>query len=393
MMNTIDQTIKEYSQKRSLRGVNQRTDEILNSLSKQLNANVYLTQRQADLALKILNDNQTHFSISAEDLKNPVWEKQFRVIELFKYLHLVKPQGQDRYFLELGFNHNKNLTKSLDELRKKGLTNPLMRIKNNVWQIIYTEKDLYRLVNLVLKHNFEISPEILETHREISEILKTSKQEKVYIDLNCHEHLKNSVTAEIGNLEKTNILLEDRKIRFQYEIFDSFFQKKENLLLEEKIALRKEQKIYIPSSEISLSDIMGALQKLQRLPALVIFDNHHEKSMKILENLHLAVTDNNITDPIGIYFRHDNDENGKPFNELVTQLAYNQPLNNNTAVVGITNLKIPKFLLKMRWMPKSVIVMSSVFSANRVNLYTQSCDLVIFYQDKKPLRETVEEIV
>lgn len=393
MMNTIDQTIKEYSQKRSLRDTNQRNDEILNSLSKQLNANVYLTQRQADLALKILNENRTHFSITDDILENPVWEKQFRIIEIFKYLHLVKPQGQDRYFLEIGFNHNKTLTKQLDELRKKSLLNPLLRIKNNVWQVIYTEKDLYSLVRLVARYDFDISPEILEAYQEISEILKNSKQEQIHIDLNCQEYLKNSVVNEIGNLEKTNILLEDRKIRFQYQIFDSFFQKKTDCTLEEKIALRKEQKIYIPPSEISLSEIIGALQKLQRLPLLIIFDNHHEKSMKILENLHRAVTDNNINDPIGIYFRHNNDENGKPFNELVNQMAYNQPLNNNTAIVGITNLKIPKFLLKMKWMPKSVIVMSSVFSANRVNLYTQSCDLVIFHQDKKPLRETVEEIV
>jgi len=34
-----------------------------------------------------------------------------------------------------------------------------------------------------------------------------------------------------------------------------------------------------------------------------------------------------------------------------------------------------------------------VFGSNRVNLYTKSCDLVIFHQDKKPLTEAIKEIV
>jgi hypothetical protein len=393
MTYAIDQILNEYSQKRTLREINRRNDEILNSLSKQIAYNVYLTKRQADLALKIFKDNHQHFPSLHGLLENPVWSREFRTIEYFKYLHLVKPPTQDRYLLELGFNHNKSLSKKLDELKKRSLTNPLIRIKNNVWQIVYCEKDLHSLVNLVSGHNFDISPEILEVYQEIDNILKTPNHDQIYIDVNGSEYLKNSVLNDIGTLDKTNILLEDRKIKFQYEIFDSFFQKTPAVSLEEKIAVRTDSQVYISPTNFSLTEIVSALQKLQRFPALIVFDNNAEKSMKILEKLNTALTVNNITDPVGIYFRHDNDKEGKPLNEMVSQMAYNKPLNNNTAIVGITNWKIPKFLLKMQWRPRSVIVMSSVFGSNRVNLYTKSCDLVIFHQDKKPLTEAMKEIV
>lgn len=393
MTYSIDQILNEYSQKRTLQETHRRSDEILNSLSKQIAHNVYLTQRQADLALKIFKDNHQYFPSLTGLLENPVWSHEFRTIEYFKYLHLVKSSSQDRYIVELGFNHNKSLLKNLDDLKKRSLTNPLIRIKNNVWQIAYSEKDLHSLVNLVSGHDFEISPEILEVYQEIDNILKTPNYDQIYIDVNGSEYLKNSVLNDIGTLDKTNILLEDRKIKFQYEIFDSFFQKTPAVSLAEKIALRPTSQVYISPTDFSLTEIVNALQKLQRFPALIIFDNNTEKSMKILEKLNTALTVNNVIDPVGIYFRYDNDKEGKPFNEMVNQMAYNKPLNNNTAIAGITNWKIPKFLLKMQWRPRSVIVMSSVFGSNRVNLYTKSCDLVIFHQDKKPLTEAIKEIV
>jgi len=393
MTHAIDQILNEYYQKRTLRDVHRRNDEILSSLSKQIAHNVYLTQRQADLALKIFKDNHQHFPSLQGLLENPVWSHEFRTIEYFKYLHLIKSPSQDRYLLELGFNHNKSLSKKLDELKKRSLTNTLIRIKNNVWQIVYCEKDLYNLVNLVSGHNFDISPEILEVYQEIDNILKTPNHDQIYIDVNGSEYLKNSVVNDIGTLDKTNILLEDRKIKFQYEIFDSFFQKTPAVSLEEKIAVRPTSQVYISPTDFSLTEIVSALQKLQRFPTLIVFDNNIEKSMKILEKLNTALTVNHVVDSVGIYFRYDNDKDGKPFNEMVNQMAYNKPLNNNTAIVGITNWKIPKFLLKMQWHPRSVIVMSSVFGSNRVNLYTKSCDLVIFHQDKKPLTEAIKEIV
>ena len=391
-MTSIDNFLKEYATTRTLKPINHRDDEILASFSKQMAANIYVTQRQADLAIKIIGENIKHFRQLSEAIKNPKWENSFRVIQRFKYLHLVKNTNPDRFFIEIGFNHTKTFTKKLDEIKNK-LSAPLTRIKNNVWQIPYSELDLYQLVELVISQNFEISPEILEAHREIFEILKQENKDKIYIDIEPSENLKNRVLTEVGNLERNNILLEDRKIGYQYEIFDSFFQKKSEKNLIEKIATRTGAQIFLSSKTHELNDVISSLQELNRFPLLVIFDSSPEKSEKNLKILRNSLIENNMHDGVGIYFRHDNDQNGKLFNEQISQFQYNQPLNNNTAIVGITNLKIPKFLLKLKWQPKSVLVLAQVLGSNRVKLLTDYCDLVIHYQEKKPLKEAIEEIV
>jgi len=391
-MTSIDNFLKEYATVRTLKSVSLRDDEVLVSLSKQMAANIYVTERQAELAVKIMKENLKYFPNLTDIVKNPKWENSFRIIQRFKYLHLVKNSASDRFFIEIGFNHNKTFTKKLDELKNK-LSTPLTRVKNNVWQIPYSELDLYLLVELVNSQNFEISPEILEAHREIFEILKQENKDKIYIDQDISENLKNRVITEVGEIVKTNILLEDRKIGFQYEIFDSFFQKKSEKNLIEKIATRTSPQIFLSSQKHELTEIISSLQELNRFPMLVIFDSTPEKSEKNLKILRNSLIENNINSGIGIYFRHDNDKNGKPFNEQISQFEYNQPLNNNTAVAGITNLKIPKFLLKLKWQPKSVLVLAQVLGSNRVKLLTDYCDLVIHYQDRKPLKEAIEEIV
>ena len=391
-MTSIDHFLKEYTDTRTLKSINHRDDEILASLSKQMAANIYVTERQADLAIKIIGENIKHLLQLSEIIKNPKWDNSFRIIQRFKYLHLVKNTNPDRFFIEIGFNHTKTFTKKLDELKNK-LSTPLTRIKNNVWQIPYSELDLYHLVELVKSQNFEISPEILEAHREIFEILKQENKDKIYIDIDTSENLKNRVSVEVGEIINTNILLEDRKIGYQYEIFDSFFQKKLEKNLIEKIATRTGPQIFISSKTHELNDVVSSLQELNRFPMLVIFDSLPEKSEKNLKILRNSLIENNVNEGVGIYFRHNNDQNGKPFNEQISQFQYNQPLNNNTVIAGITNLKIPKFLLKLKWQPKSVLVLAQVLGSNRVKLLTDYCDLVIHYQDKKPLKEAIEEIV
>ena len=391
-MTSIDHFLKEYTDTRTLKSINHRDDEILASLSKQMAANIYVTERQADLAIKIIGENIKHLLQLSEIIKNPKWDNSFRIIQRFKYLHLVKNTNPDRFFIEIGFNHTKTFTKKLDELKNK-LSIPLTRIKNNVWQIPYSELDLYHLVELVKSQNFEISPEILEAHREIFEILKQENKDKIYIDIDASENLKNRVSSEVGEIVNTNILLEDRKIGYQYEIFHSFFQKKSEKNLIEKIATRTGSQIFLSSKTHELNDIVSSLQELNRFPMLVIFDSLPEKSEKNLKILRNSLIENNVNEGVGIYFRHNNDQNGKPFNEQISQFQYNQPLNNNTVIAGITNLKIPKFLLKLKWQPKSVLVLAQVLGSNRVKLLTDYCDLVIHYQDKKPLKEAIEEIV
>ena len=94
-MTSIDHFLKEYTDTRTLKSINHRDDEILASLSKQMAANIYVTERQADLAIKIIGENIKHLHQLSEIIKKPNWSESFRVIQRFKYLHLVKNSNPD----------------------------------------------------------------------------------------------------------------------------------------------------------------------------------------------------------------------------------------------------------------------------------------------------------
>ena len=96
-MTSIDNFLKEYTSNRTLKSINLRSDEILSSLSNQLTTNVYVTERQANLVVKIISENIKHFSQLTEIIKNPIWDNSFRIIQRFKYLRLVKYSSPERF--------------------------------------------------------------------------------------------------------------------------------------------------------------------------------------------------------------------------------------------------------------------------------------------------------
>ena len=102
---------------------------------------------------------------------------------------------------------------------------------------------------------------------------------------------------------------------------------------------------------------------------------------------------NNIDNQTGIYFRFDQGAEGDQFNKSVKDLKYNQPLTEVTTVAGIANNKIPKFMVKSGWKPKTVISLIPSFKNNKSSVYFSDVDLIIYYGDKKPLAGDVDVIV
>ncbi len=392
-MTNLDQILQDYKITRPLQSFDFRADEILTSLSNQLGEGIYLTERQAMLAVNLLTKNVRHLHIDQNLLESPQWAKSFRVVSKPQYVKFVQSNDTNKIFVEIAYNAHKKSSKKFEDLRKKLMVYIVAKIKKSVWQVSYNENILYDIVTFALEEKIAIDPKISEIFEKIQEI-KTAKNDNLfYIEYASNDNLLKRVKEEVGDITPNNIFLEDRKIAFQYQIFDSFFEKKLEKNLSEKIATRKKSTIYLSKTNYKLEEIINSLGELRRFPCLIIFDSSPEKSSKNLEILSSALEHNNLTKNVGIYFRHDNTEIGKPFNEFVAQKAYNKPLNNLTEIVGITNGKIPKFLLKMKWQPKSVIVLCQTLGSNRVNLFTEYCDLVIYYQDKKPLKTSIEEIV
>ena len=196
---------------------------------------------------------------------------------------------------------------------------------------------------------------------------------------------------ELGAEYSTNLqLLQDRKIRHQYKNH----QKIPEFSLEDKVANREGRKIFIHSEHIDFTQVMGALKKLNRLPAMLIFEGHNsvkdKKYLKLVEN---AVKYLGIDNDIGIYFRYNKENDKEEFNQTISSLGYNKDLTSTTAIAGISNNKIPKFMIKSGWKPQTVISFTSSFKSNKSYVYCSDVDLIIYYGNSQPLDEEVNAIV
>lgn len=382
-MITIDSVLTELFQldiNKLDNRISNRDKKVLISLAKQLAVGQFLTENQSTLLIKIFKENKDLIpSPYNEVIDYPTWSRPFRVLEQFRRISLTKDQDC-RLLVE--FTYNKRLRQLVTDLSKQ-LEGQLLALNSKQYSVPLTEKNLHLVVTALKNQGFEIDHILMEFYGEISEILKTTNTQFNVFSL-TDKKLEAAIVNEVGSISEDNlILLNDRHQQFQYSIF----QKNPEISLKNALANRPSTKVWIDSNQTSLDSVVEALGELNRLPLLVIFNGHESKEcLKNLEKLAISLKNCGINSDVGIYFRFDNiSEHNKNFNNLISQLGYNAQLNDTTLIAGIANNKLPKFFLKSKWYPKSVISFSNNFKSNKTSVYCNAVDLIVYYNDKRPL--------
>ena len=360
-----------------------RDKKILSSLARQIISGHFLTENQAKLLVKILKENSSHLKISLNDkislVDTPCWSEPFRVIEQLRKIYIKK--GEEPIIL-VEFTYNKKVRQTVLDLNKE-IEGMISSINTKQYGIPLTEKNVYTVIKALKPYGFNIDQNLMEFFHEISEILEN--QENPFDILNtADEKISTAVEKDVGKISEENILLlNDRKFRYQYHIFPKIAE--ESLTV--SIAQRTSTKLWIDSKTTSLEKVIQSLIELDRLPLLFVFNGHEPaESVENLKKMADSLSENRITDNIGIYFRFDNSNDScKIFNNQISMLKYNSRLEKDTKIVGISNNKLPKFMLTSPWRPSSVISFSNNFKNNKTSLYCDDVDLIIFYNDRQPL--------
>jgi hypothetical protein len=362
---------------------------ILLSMAKQLTVGVFLTENQGNLLVKIIKENIASMIAVIPDVKNtieePTWSKSFREVNRFKKIFLSS-EFPNCFVVEFSFN-----TRLRDKISQ---ANHSLRgnisFNGSKYVITMTEENLSLIADLFQNDGFDIDPKISGFLQEIEEIKKTTKNPFDIFDLKS-EKVKLAVEQELTVEYLTNLqLLQDRKIRHQYKNH----QKIPEFSLEDKVANREGRKIFIHSEHTDFTQVVDVLKKLNRLPAMLIFEGHNSvKDKKYLKLVETAVRDLGIGNDIGIYFRYNKENDKEEFNQTISSLGYNKELTGTTAIAGISNNKIPKFMIKSGWKPQTVISFTTSFKSNKSYVYCSDVDLIIYYGNSQPLDEEVNAIV
>lgn len=360
-----------------------RDRKILSSLWRQITSGHFLTENQANLLVKIFKENLSLLDFNDTKILNlidtPVWSQSFRKVEQVRKLYISDDEEKT---ITIEFSYNKRVKEQLSKITKE-IDGFISSVSTKKFNISLTEKNVLIIVKNLKNLNFEIDQKITDFYQEITAILK-AKENIFELSKIENKKLISNLSEDVGNTDHAStLLLEDRKIRYQYSISSKISPSG----LAEKLAIRTSPKVFINKKTTELSEIVESLVNLKRLPILFIFSGHESKdSIQDLQNLSASLEKNSINSDIGIYFRFDNiTDSNKEFNETVNLLNYNSVLSPDTKIVGLANNKLPKFIMKEKWRPNSVISFTNNFKNNKTSVYCDNVDLIIYYHDREPL--------
>jgi len=362
-----------------------RDARVLRSLASSITATFFITENQSRLLMKILKENRKKLVDFSEEidyaLKDPMWAKTFRQIEQIRKIYIDYRQFEEGR-LNIEFTFNSQIRKILTESKK---IEGLVQIHpGKAYLADYTEKNIVALFELLDSHEF-VFDELLHKHYDTIKTWSENGAKNQFFLGNLTHTTFQRLATEDDNLqtETDDAIIVDRSNRYQYLVEKT---EKNPKNLTDIIAYREKSRIWVSNTIHSLDEIFESLQHLRRFPLLVIFPNHDEKrSFQNLEILSNSLEKTGISNGIGVYFRMDNNDEGKRFNQLISSKQYNDKLTKDTKVVAIQSGKIPKFLIKSAWQPMCVLSLDNNLRHNKAGVYSECCDLVITYSDTQPL--------
>jgi len=363
-----------------------RDIRVIIGLSKAMQSSNYITENQSRLLLKILNNHRDQIQPLHEEISDvlqvPTWNKSFRRIEQKKLLKITKDVHGDSY-LTIEVFYAGEIKEFLQQLMKQ-LSDIHPSTTPGTFRFPFTEKNIVLAVEVLSGKKFEIDADILDHYNVIKSWGRDEIESQFLITSMTNQNFQKMVSDEIGAIEPLDKnIINDRRLRYQYS---SDFYEENPKNLTEIIANRTHEHCWVDSNEHTLDAVFDSMQALQRMPILLIFDSYDQAHcLKNLQILSEIFEKNGITEEIGIYFRLQNNDTGKKFNQLIAEKKYNYPLSATTKIAAIQNGKIPKFFLKNTWTPMSVISLGNILKYNKTGVFASNCDLIVSYTNTKPM--------
>jgi hypothetical protein len=338
------------------KGLPPRDRSILFSMASQLKKPLSLTQRQAELSVKIITENKSLYGrIETLDrlLEFPIYKYPFRVIDTSRRIFLLNKET-----IAIKFPFDNSINKILDKIPGRKIYN----INERCHTFKLNESNLNVIVNNFKEHNFDIEPKLLDWYNEIIDIIShpenyipsISIKENAIELVNCNRNIEEYFLSNKKENIKSNLLLaKSMGLYFTTEI-QEYISNLNLLELSNKLILVDKTRVAV--SKYNKIDIAATLKELDAFPILMFIDDN-EKLSSDFNNWISAFNDTGIDNSeISVLFRSDKNVN---FNQTIKDNKLNNHVDNNTKIVFVKH-KIPKILYKINFIP-SLIISSNIF--------------------------------
>lgn len=361
---------------------------ILFSLSKSISSDSFITENQGKLLIKIFKENEKVLKDLDQEFNSivadPTWSQPFRPQDTTRKIYTAKIDD-DAEVLVVEFAFSASIRKKVTALSKV-VSGLIQAQSGRMFYADYTEKNIVALIDELSEFKFDVDEKLKNFYETIKSWKKTDFEDQFRLTNIVHENFQKQITADLGiDTAIDQNIIRDRSQRYQY-FTEKSEKDPENLV--DVVANRYSSKVWINRKETSLDEVFEMLSTLKRFPVLIVFDSFDSKSCaEEMQKIGEILEKTGLSESVGIYFRLDNSEVGKEFNQLIKDKKYNCQLTASTKVVGVQSGKIPKFFLKTDWKPMSVLSIGSPLRNSKTAVYANCCDLIISYSDKEPIIE------
>lgn len=272
---------------------------VLETMSESVASGKALTERQGELATKIILKYQRQLaqkSIDVTPIENPVWRVPLRKMDYTQSLSIKDDK------IAIKFPYNQKLIESIRSFRSESQGVCVFDSAQKEWTVALTEYNLNWCYTWAQENKFVITDEAVKLFELITEVEKTPyKIELVYNDdgldiVNCPDSLREYIESNLGGFGHDNLLkLVDHSAELGYTINDDLA----DCIVKQwgprffNIASNRELKIN-PNSGTTTSDVKTVLdyaETVGKFP-LVIFEP--DLSGRLLEQIKSVAGENEI---------------------------------------------------------------------------------------------------
>jgi hypothetical protein len=183
--------------------------DVLNSMSTTANEGRALTEKQGELAVKIVVKYKRQLVAKGVDVapveENPVWRLPLRKMDYTRKLDIANDM------ITVMFPFNNSLIDGLRDFRKESQGHGEWDKERKVWSFALTEYNLVWLKTWAEQNQFEITNEVLRLDAMVAEVEKTAYAiELRYVNgeltiANCPETLQSYINTHLGGVHNDNL--------------------------------------------------------------------------------------------------------------------------------------------------------------------------------------------
>ena len=356
-----------------------RDKSVLFSFAAQLRKPLPFTERQANLALKILERNrESYLTIQGFThlLEQPIYKYPFRTVDPSKKISIIEANGFEHISVKFPFNLKINNALSAITLKK------VYDKKFKAFLLPLTEQNILKIIEFG-RSEFDIDAKLISYYEKIRNIIENSENHVPCIDYNGSLTVKNlSKAAEqyFENNSNGELLHDVFLAKFMGLTITTPLKAHIDSILTDNLT---RSILFDGNRRFSVKnynniDISKSLSIIGHWPVMVMMSDDSTSTSVISQWTHSLKSVGVENRFMSVLFRSQTD---KSFNDFVKNNNLNNLVTEETKVVFI-KYKTPKILYKINFNPKIVISTSS-FYAHFTNQRTIDYHpLVLYYTDQ-----------